>query len=552
MLLSTSELFLVGLFKGTLSVAPLDQPDLSDWLEQISPLAIERIFSYADACGLERSRVIKSLDGDECDLDLSSLHWGRNYKVLSAAGVSCGQISLSKAITDTRAELIEEEPSGDVSTRFDELLNEREPIMYGYSPSTPDVLYGMRKTGKIVETHRVIPMPPGLLRVVLRLLYSHIETPVRELMALTTLNEIQPDWHFQWVPSGGSMHHWLNKLDRQSAVAVLDRELLGPANSEASCRLGQHIGQAEQVLREITDWINLDWKRLDDAARVSRCLYFEPADSDRSLSDSPHDDESDDAQNEWVQEIREVARSARDQVVQLGGVEEPELRGDLLPPLQQLLHHLESAKAIATSLGLQPCLPTFSQFIAATSALLYETTRPDTISAGAWIEQQLKRRQALLKFENLLGIVSLIFGELRLRDLQCDTLPEGVGAAALNGWAQLVSNARDAVRVAMDMFRNGVEPYVVINAVNPTLETITKQLAERHLPDFRGFGLNNMLYAILQHAKTKEDRQLEWQAAVGLALIHLRNNSSHDAGRPYDKHDAAFFLNGLTIMMRDL
>ena len=552
MLLSTSELFLVGLFKGTLSVAPLDQPDLPISPEERNIPATERIFSYADACGLERSRVIESLDGDECDLDLSSLHWGRNHKVLSAAGVSSGRISLSQAIADTRAELIEEEPSGDVATRFDELLNEREPIMYGYSPSTPDVLYGMKKTGEIVETHRVMPMPPGLLRVVLRLLHSHIETPVCELMALTTLNEIQPDWHFQWVPSDALIHHLSNKLDRQSAVAVLDRELLGRANTENSCLLGEHIGQAEQLLREITDWITLDWERLNNAANVSRCRYFEPADSDRSLSDSPHNDESDDEQNEWVQEIREVARSARDQVVLLGGVKEPELRGELLPHLQQLLHHLETAKAIATLLGLQPCLPTFSQFIAATSALLHETTRPDTISASVWIEQQLNRRRALLKFEKLLGIVSLIFGELRLRDLECNTLPAGVGAAALNGWAQLVSNARDAVRVAMDMCCRGVEPYVVISTVSPTLETITKHLVERHLPDFRGFGLNDMLYAILQHAKTAGDRQLEWQAAVGLALIHLRNISTHDAGRQYDKHDAAFFLNGLTIMMRDL
>mgnify|MGYP003341109340 CR=1 FL=1 len=67
-----------------------------------------------------------------------------------------------------------------------------------------------------------------------------------------------------------------------------------------------------------------------------------------------------------VQEIRQVAKSARAQVVLLGGVSVPELGKDLLPHLQRLLHHLESAKALAASMGLEPCLPTISQGIAAT------------------------------------------------------------------------------------------------------------------------------------------------------------------------------------------
>lgn len=571
MLLSSSELFLVGLFKGTLSVDPLDQPDLGEYeYEDMTPPAM-RILHYAEICGLEQAPIIESLNEEECALDLTQIHWGRHGKVLPASEVASIRGTLSDAIAELREDLVAEDPDGAVAERFGELLNEQAPILHGYSQATPDLLYGMRKSGRVVVTHRVKPMPPGILRVVMRLLHPHLQLPAHVVMALTTLGDVSHDWHISWVPNKWHLDWPVGTLDRVSAVSELDNELLGLAKEEPACRLGCHIAQADQLLREMTDWLRYEMKQIDDAWSVARTLdYFPP----RSASDDENDDGEASSEeftgfeellkpkpqsnpeedvNEWTKEIREAAKSARAQVIKLGGVYVPELDSQVAQPLKELLAQLEAAKNLAQSMGLDPCIPTLIQGIAATRAIIEEGRQPPNWSAGKWLEQQVKRREKLLEYAELLtNTVPLIFGELRLRDLQCEPLPQGVGPQALDAYTRLLSNSRAAIRQGFAMLRMGVEPYVVINAVEPTLEAITKRLAEEHLGQYRGGDLGGMLFRLLNQAKDTDDESLAAVASVGLALRPKRNSASHLPEKECDKHDAAFFLNGLTIMLRAL
>jgi hypothetical protein len=182
-----------------------------------------------------------------------------------------------------------------------------------------------------------------------------------------------------------------------------------------------------------------------------------------------------------------------------------------------------------------------------------ETSRAPGVSQGVWLIQQQKHRQALVEYPAVLrGAVPLAFGELRLKELLLDGDMQGLEPSSMEGWAKLADNARSAVRDGLSLLKNGFPPYVVINAVQPTLEAIVRALAAKHLVEFRGVDLGKMLYALLQRAKEKQDEELEAVASAGLALRLPRNNAVHDPERVYDKHDAAFFLNGLAIMLRSL
>lgn len=583
MLLSSSELFWVGLVQGVISASPLAHPDDPEFYERYDgyepPSSLyHTIAEYAELCGLGKVMVDYRDVDQECDLDVADIRWSRDGQIVAPLDIAEGSIALGTFISSIRDAIASTGADTRVTKRFDELLEELSPVAYGYSPKTPEVLYGMKRSGRIMVVARVTAFPKGIVRVLLRLLTPHIDTPAVAFMALAASGDPVPAWHENWIPSIWSIGSPLQKVDRQAAIAAIDRELVGAGREEIAYLLGRHIGNAEHLLRQSSEWLTYELMTLQGKSWHTQTMDFVPsgtgsepqqgasdAGEDRELKnkDTPSGDEStqepDDAQthfeetdDEWSAEIWKVVKAAYVQVG-FGGVDLPPAHAGLLRHVTDAMKSLKVGKSLAMELGIDTMVSTFDDGLARTSALVSETTRGAGISQGQWLIQQEGHRQALLEYPNSLrGAVPLAFGELRLKELLLDGDLQGLEPSSMEGWAKLADNARAAVRDGLSLLKNGFPPYVVINAVQPTLEAIVRTLAARYLEEFRGADLGKMLYAILQRAKETHDEQLEGVASIGLALRLPRNNAVHDPDRVYDKHDAAFFLNGLAIMLKAL
>lgn len=574
MLLSASELFFVGLIKGFLSVEPLDPPPeevTRHWGPDEDPWsACKQIFEYANACGMEDVPEVERVNKHLPDVNVSAYKWlyRENHhapgKRLSSEEVAAARESLRKAATEARRDLQERDPSGAVGSRFEELLAERNRILTGYSPQSPQFVYGLDAAGdfKVISQTRLIQQ--GTLRTVLRKLVHCLDATVDIYQCLGLTEKENLDWWEQWAEAGYQAWKPLNQLDRSRAIDVIDKEFIGQSKDDKPLLFGERLGHAGQLLCELGQWLGSDIQILEQFALVANSQDFIPAnpevyESDPDLANEPKFDElgGDSAGNgqEWCVEIRKLARRARVQVNLLGGVEDPGFETPCEPAFELLLKQLEECLEIAKDLGLDSVLPALTKWLEATEALLEEGSRPEGATAADWIRSQIDRRLTLLSFlqeQTPKKLVSLAFGELRLRDLSVDLIPAGVGAAALQGWAGLTKNARDSVRESLGMLQRGAAPYVVMSCAEPVLEVIARKLVEQHLDSPCDDELASMLYTLLQRAKESKDENLEAAASVGLALRLLRNRVSHNAAREYDKHEAAFFLNGLSLMLTAL
>lgn len=577
MLLSTSELFWVGLVQGAISAPTLELPNDPDhYTEYEPPTTLYHILAeYGELCGLGKAAANCGVLDEECHVDVADIHWGRKGEIREPTDILVGREALIGLASGYRDVLRDGDPRDECAKRFDELLEEHSPVAFGYSPLTPEVLYGLKKSGRITVTARVTPVPRGIVAVLLKMLAPHIDMPAAAFMALTAAGEAIPDWYKGWIPSLWSIERPLQEANRQAAVDVIAREVVGGAREEPAYLLGQHLGRAEQLLRESLDWLDYELATLHRKGIYTQSLEFIPAEasdeeqpaeasseetadedlhSDEEAAGEPEDGESSDESpiDEWQEEIGIAAKAAITQVG-LGGVDLPPADAGLLRHAAEAVRSLEVGKSLAMKLGIDTLIPTLNNGIASASALINETARPAEISSGTWHTQQERNRASLAKYPDLLrAIIPLAFGELRLKELVLDGDSQGLEPSSLEGWSKLVGNARAAVRDGLALLKNGFPPYVVINAVQPTLEAVVRSLAAKHLHTFRGGDLGGMLFAVLQHAKEQRDGELEAVAAIGLALRTPRNNAVHDSDRVFDKHDAAFFLNGLAIMLRAL
>ena len=566
MLLSTSELFFVGLVRGLLSVDPLE-PVPEEYTQNCHPDShrshCSRILAYAEACGLENVPDPRSVTEEVPEADLSTIQWFRGNESLAAGILVSVQEQLRLAAFEARRELQELDPTGEVRERFEELLSESRMPLYGHSKSSPQLVYGLTGAGDVIEIFHTQRMPQGILRNVLKILAPFIDATARIYLALGFPEDDSCGWWQRWVNSSFNFYNEVNDLNRIRAVEVIDNDLVGQSKDEQSFILGRNLGCADNLLWEIGDWLIFELNFLDNYGRVAQSLDFIPADPTvyendpelASQSSKELKDKSPDSESGWGVEVQKIARQARVQVNLLGGVIDPGLESFCKGSLEQLLNHLGACAGVAKDLGLESVSLVLDQGIEITESLLNEGKRPDSIPIASWIKSQRDRRELMLEWlreEKLLGAVSLIFGELRLMDLRVELVPAGLGKGALQAWAELPKNARDTVREMFHLLDQGNSPYTVMNAAEPVLEVIVKMLVEQHLEEFHYSELSKMLYTLLQRAKDTSDKELECIASIGLGLRLLRNRVTHDAEPEYTKHDAAFFLNGLTVMLQSL
>lgn len=569
MLLSSSELFFIGLVKGFLSVEPLEDvpaeasrhwpPDEDPWT------AYKQILEYADACGMDRVPHVENVNQDVADVDFSTILWVRDGTILSETEVTAAQEKLRSATTTARYELQEVDPSGAVTRRFEELLDEDATVMKGYSQKTPHVIYGVHPSGSLRAIHRIKELKQGTLRLLLKTLAPFLDLPPHVHLVIGATTDDSSGWLGKWSKSSFSLWHEQSFLDRISAVKAIECEVVGESKGEQAYILGLHLGQADQQLRVLEDWLRVELQLLEQPLHVASVLDVIPSNPDiydrdpglrseaECLADPEVIAEGGEEEDLWVGKIEKIARRARVQVNLLGGVSDPELGTFLKPQLQELVVQLNASQEAARALGIDSVGSIVERSLSTVEALLNEGNRPADSPVSRWVRSQKERRCGLLDcvYERVVaGAVPLVFGELRLRDLKFDLIPAGVGPVALQAWGNLTSNARDAVREGLAMLQRGSSPYLVMNCTAPALEVIVRKLAEQNLHKVDDVRIGSILHELREYGKNGNNSQLEFAASVGLTLRFLRNEVTHNAEREYSRDEAAFFLNGLRLMLQ--
>jgi hypothetical protein len=576
MLVSKAETFWVGLVRGLLEVEPLEQPSCEDFPPEDYPRPhYVQIVRFAELCKIGTPPTREQCAEDALDLDPMALRWTwrSNGEPLDSSEVQEATVSLREA-----ARFIVEQASqldwADAATcRFEELAA-KEAVFSGYNPATPALQYSVCRDGAIRITGRIRPIAPGLLHIVLRLLSKHLEFPVVAHIALAATDPHGPGCE-RLMSSVRGLNDFVGTTDAKAALEAIDRELIGTAHADDALRLGQELGIVLRVLDQIGLWLSEELRVLAGATHATSVIEFIPAaqqdqvddveeidrldldgDSDKkqsddelSRSDSQHSDGN--TKNTWEEDALSLFKRA---CLQVGlGIEVPQLDSPTRPHLRRIKTRLEEAIPQAKRLRSDALVDMLTRGSALVSAILNEGRAAPTRTKADTLDVMFGNREKLMGLAaELESLLLSVFTELKLREILSLETIGGLTPEALEGWKTLATNGRDTVREGMAMMANGVSPYVVINALQPMLESIVKKLADRNRIRPHGMSLSELLHTIMSRARAKGDEDLLGLASVGMAMRRPRNNAVHEDDREYDKHDAAFFLNGLAILLRGL
>lgn len=143
------------------------------------------------------------------------------------------------------------------------------------------------------------------------------------------------------------------------------------------------------------------------------------------------------------------------------------------------------------------------------------------------------------------------YGELRLKELKWDE--HGLPATALSGWSRQNENIRSAIKVAIEQLNNGLPPYVVLTQLAPASEALVRQLAAKHLATFPGLNPGGLLRELRKKIGVgPDDHKDRTTLGVAQTLVSLRNWVVHEPKSEWRRDHAAFFLNGLSLLLSDL
>lgn len=282
MLLSKSELFWVGLLSGMLSRQPLDPPDEEGYepVDYSPPTVYDQLMQLAEACALGDRPVAVACDEPADGIDIDSLVWakaGHDPVPMDSLEVRDAIATLAEATASLRAQFTEIHHAEHAAKRFEEILSEDNALLYGYTRSSPGVLYGVRTNGEFRVVYRVPAMPQGTLRSVLRILLPHVALPPVVLMSLAAAGDAVPEWHDSWTPSSWSVHRPIGETDRAAALVAIESDLIGGAREEAEYRLGRRLGAVITALESLDPWLCYELTKLYHALGNARLTGFQPA-----------------------------------------------------------------------------------------------------------------------------------------------------------------------------------------------------------------------------------------------------------------------------------
>ena len=458
-------------------------------------------------------------------------------------------------------------------------------VACGYAVSSPRCVYGLSESGAPQVTRQIIPRERGLYLSLLQLVCSSVPLPAVERMAMAAAGYRDDDALRAWVPSLGALSKPVGEFVPEKAKATFKDFQSSNCESEG-WQLGERLSQllrssmnfsdgAESAANDIDRWEDEDIE-LDEFTSgegTYRGVDYDDTDTDGYYSDGLGTEEVPDDYTEssedssapteltWKTPCSPTASMLE---LWLGIVKgEDQDRSAALEPYAEEIRDaadnhdqiirafVAEAEGVATRCRAHR-LPGVSEMI---KAAIDVVPQINPMRSGAVTSASAAYRQLAEAFSKSSQFISdamkVAYGELRLRELKWDD--HGLPAAALAGWTRQNENIRAAIKVAIEQLNNGLPPYVALTQLAPASEALVRQMAAQHLPGFKGVNAGKLLHELRQTIGLGPDEH-EVRAALSTAqaLVSLRNWAVHESDVEWGRDHAAFFLNGLSILLRRL
>jgi hypothetical protein len=462
-------------------------------------------------------------------------------------------------------------------------------VVCGYSESTPDRLYGFSDSGEPCVTRRIMPRDRGLYASLLQLLRASLPLPVVERLAMAAAGSAGDDALRTWRPC-------LNDLDKYigTFVPTVARSIFDEFQSSNESREGWLLGKRmSQLVKSVADFCDgVDAAQADIHRHYDEDIDIDQvtSDNDRFLDVELDSDTDESSQDETVSEEEPSDITEGDDYDTDDASSKPAQDVILTPSsvLVSLLEHWRARAVVEGENSFAPDMPydeeireyaadhqdeMLTDFLAEAEDVAMLCRKSELLGVAEMIKAAVdvvppispmrygtatdvlvaygQLGKAFAKAHQLISdAMKVAYGELRLRELKWGT--QGLPAPALTGWAGQKENIRDAIKVAIEQLNNGLKPFVVLTQLAPAVQSLLCDLTTQHVGNLRGATSRAMLSALKKKLEQTNDEELRVQVRIADALNAIRNQVAHERERSWDRDHAVFFLNGLSILLRQI
>lgn len=459
----------------------------------------------------------------------------------------------------------------------------------GYSESTPDRLYGFSESGEPCVTRRIMPRDRGLYASLLQLLRASLPLPVVERLAMAAAGSTGDDALRTWRPCLNDLDKYIGTFVPAVARSIFD-EFQSSNESREGWLLGKRMNQLMKSVADFCDGIDLAQAEIQRSYDEDIDIDQVTSGNDRFLDVEVDSNTDESSPDETVSEDEpsDIAEGRDDGTDDASSVP---AQDTILTPSSVLVSLLEHWRARAVVLGensFAPDMPydeetgeyaadhqdeMLSDFLAEAEDVAMLCRKTELLGVAEMIKAAVdvvppvspmrygaatdvlvaygQLGRAFAKAHQLISdAMKVAYGELRLRELKWGT--QGLPAPALTGWAGQKENIRDAIKVAIEQLNNGLKPFVVLTQLAPAVQSLLCDLTTQHVGNLRGATPHAMLHALKEKLRQTNDDELRVQVRIADALNAIRNQVAHEHDRSWDRDHAVFFLNGLSILLRQI
>lgn len=460
-------------------------------------------------------------------------------------------------------------------------------VVCGYAASSPSCLYGVTESGAPCVTLRILPRQRGLNLSLLQLLSSSIPLPALERLAMAAAAGRVDSALRTWAPSVIALEAPVGRYKPGEAEATFQEFQRSNASSEG-WQLGE---QMSRLLRSVSEYreeacsIADDIDSADDEAISLEILDVEGDLKDVEVSDAgnqnPEDiaamdeqskegerasgangkDALDSAEVLWpspssvapllLDEWLVIVTGAGRGLSATRGPLDAELHEDEADYMDQMLGSFFTQATDVAARCREYRLPGVAEMV---SAAIDAVPKVSPLRLGMSRGVSAVYRELAEAFAKSHQYISdamrVAYGELRLRELKWDE--HGLPAPALSGWTRQNENIRAAIKVAIDQLNCGLRPYNVLTQLAPAVQSLLSDLATRHLSTVGGVTSGGLLRALKDKLRETNDENLREAVRIADALNTIRNRVVHEPELSWDRDHAAFFLNGISILLRSV
>jgi hypothetical protein len=463
-------------------------------------------------------------------------------------------------------------------------------VACGYAVSTPGSLYGFADSGQPRVTTQIVPRDRGLYLSLMKLLSSSIPLPAVERLAMAAAGFRGDEAMRAWVPSLSSLNKPIGKFIPHTLKATF-QEFRSSNESSEGWQLGERLNQLRRKASDCCDGADAAQGNIQRIYEADIDLEestperggFLDVERDSTAGESPakesawadavhknDDDDEDDGKYEDLSalsgNVRQSPSSFADSLLQqwLAIWERADQRTSIPKDpyeeeirdyaadghdemLGEFLAEVEDVTTRCRKFGLVGVVEMIRAAVDAVPQI-------NPIRARMFADASVAYGQLSKGFSRAYELISdamkVAYGELRLRDLKWDQ--HGLPAPALSGWAGQKGNIREAIKVAIEQLNNGLKPYIVLTQLAPAVQSLLGELAARHLTTTTGVSAKGLLEALREKNRRTNDEDLKVAVRIADALNTLRNRVVHEPDHSWDRDHAAFFLNGISILLRSV